>query len=346
MKRAFLMLASSLTLGFVGLYLVAGNALFDAQTYKMTNPSVGLAAVCMLALVAQWTAPGFKLWWLCRGQHVDLSYRSALVAHLVSVLGAALTPSNTGGAPATVVALGRLGVPTGKGIGVVVQVFVLDLVFFSWSAPLGLFYLILSDTISLPARAEFFALATVLLAIASAFILTRQPRLVARIILAVAKWPLMRRFEDRLAGVTRDYTQGARAYRRMSGSDWIKLHLVTAVGWLAGYVVLWGLLGLYGRDTGLFTVLALLGSLTLISQFVPTPGGSGFIEASVALAVGAGVGSVAAAVLLWRLSSFYLIFLLGPAAAWLLYTTRGPIPPASEKAPQPASKKRPEPPSA
>ena len=346
MKRALLVLAASLGLGFGGLYLVAGGALLEARTYRMTDPSFGLGAACLLALVVQWTAPGLKLRWLCRGQGVDLPYRWALVAHLVAVLGAALTPSNTGGVPATVVALGRLGVPAGKGLGVVVQVFVLDLVFFSWSAPLGVFYLILSDTIPLPARAGVLALVAVVLAVAVATLLTRKPRLVSSMILAVARWRLFRRFEDRLSGVARDYVRSARAYGKVPGSDWVKLHVVTAAGWLAGYAVLWCLLGLYGWETGFLTVLALLGSLTLVSHFVPTPGGSGFIEASVALAVGAGVGSVAAAVLLWRLSSFYLILLLGPAATWLLYATEPPTPPASAKAPPPAPGKRPEPPSA
>lgn len=347
MKRALAMLASSLALGFGGLYLVAGGTLFEAETYRMQDPSLGLLTLCGLALVAQWMAPGLKLHVLCRGQSVFLTYRSALLAHLVAVLGAALTPSNTGGAPATVVALGRLGVPAGKGIGVVVQVFVLDLVFFSWSAPLGLFYLVYSDTISLPRQAEVFALVAVGLAVTVALVLRRRPKLVSRVILAVAKLPLLRLFDDRLISVTHDYTRSARAYRRMSGADWMRLHVVTAVGWLAGFVILWCTLGLYGSEVGLFTVLALLGSLTLISHFVPTPGGSGFMEASVALAIGAGAGSVAAAVLSWRLLSFYLIFLIGPAAGWLLYFSK-PLSrhPASGQAPPPAPEKRPEEPSA
>lgn len=347
MKRALAMLASSLALGFGGLYLAVGGALFEAETYRMQDPSLGLLALCGFALVAEWMAPGIKLQLLCRGQGVFLTYRSTLLTHLVAVLGAALTPSNTGGVPATVVALGRLGVPTGKGIGVVVQVFVLDLVFFSWSAPLGLFYLINSDTISLPIRADLFALFAVGAAVAVAFALSRRPKLVSRMILAVAKWPLFRRFDDRLTSVARDYARSARAYRRMSGADWMRLHVVTAVGWLAGFVILWCTLGLYGSDAGLFTVLALLASLTLISHFVPTPGGSGFMEASVALAVGAGTGGVAAAVLSWRLLSFYLIFLIGPAAGWLLYFSK-PIsrPPASGQAPPPAPEQRPEEPSA
>jgi uncharacterized membrane protein YbhN (UPF0104 family) len=33
-------------------------------------------------------------------------------------------------------------------------------------------------------------------------------------------------------------------------------------------------------------------------------------------------GHAAAALLIWRLASFYVIFLLGPPAAWLLYLSR------------------------
>ncbi len=350
MKRAFLVLVLSLALGFLGLYLVAGGTLFEAETYHLTDPSLGLAAVCVLAVVAQWGVPGIKLRLLCEGQGIVFPYRSTLVAHLVSVLGAALTPSNTGGGPVAVVALGRLGVPSGKGLGVMVQVFVLDLVFFAWSAPLGLLYLVVWDVLSLSWRAEVLALATVGLAAAAAGVLTRRPKLVARGLLYLSTWPLLRRFDERLRNMARDYVGSARAYRKTSAGYWIKLHVVTAVGWIAGFVVLWSLLGLYGVRPGFFTVLALLASITLISTFVPTPGGSGFIEASVALAVGAGTGGVAAAVLLWRLLSFYLIFALGPVAAWLLYTsppaTFPPKHPVCEKDPPLEPKKRPEPPSA
>jgi uncharacterized membrane protein YbhN (UPF0104 family) len=45
------------------------------------------------------------------------------------------------------------------------------------------------------------------------------------------------------------------------------------------------------------------------------------VEAAVGLSVGAG-GSGAAALLVWRLANFYVIFLLGPPAAWLLYLSK------------------------
>jgi uncharacterized membrane protein YbhN (UPF0104 family) len=74
-------------------------------------------------------------------------------------------------------------------------------------------------------------------------------------------------------------------------------------------------------EVGLLATLALLSSITLVSHVVPTPGASGFVEAAVGLSVGAG-GGAAAALLIWRLASFYVIFLLGPPAGWLLYLSR------------------------
>jgi uncharacterized membrane protein YbhN (UPF0104 family) len=110
---------------------------------------------------------------------------------------------------------------------------------------------------------------------------------------------------------------------------------VTAAGWLGGFLLLWSFLELYGVQTGLLATLAILSSLTLVSHFVPTPGGSGFIEAAVGLGIGATGGSVAAALLLWRLASFYAVYLMGPPAGWLLYQSR----PASGPSAAPARRK-------
>lgn len=336
MKRFMAMLALSFALGLGGLYLVAGTALFEPGTYRFRDLDTLALIVGGASLIAQWMAPGLKVSLLCRGQGINMPYRPALMAHLVAVLGAAVTPSNTGGVPVTVAALGRLGVPVGKGIGVVVQIFVLDLVFFSWSAPLGLGYLVYSNTLPLPVRSEALAVVAASLAVVGAIVLTRYPRLVVRLLLSLARWPFLSRFRDRISNAARDYYRSARMYSRMSAAKWLTLHAVTAVGWLAGFVVLWSLLKLYGVDAGIPAILALLSSITLISHFVPTPGGSGFIEAAAALAVGAGVGTVAAAVLLWRLLSFYLIFLIGPVAGWRLYRFK----PISCSGPEPSKARR------
>jgi uncharacterized protein (TIRG00374 family) len=234
---------------------------------------------------------------------------------------ASVTPGNAAVGPAVAVALKRLGVPFGKSVAIAIQVLVLDMIYFAWSVPLSLGYLIYSDTLRLPPGPEFAAFTAAALAIVGAVFLTRYPRPVVRLILASARLPLLGRFGPQIRRVARDYYRGARAFKNMTIPTWLALNLVVAAGWFSGYVLFWLLLDLYGVETGLLATLAILNSITLVAHIFPTPGGSGFMEAAVGLSVGAG-GGAAAALLIWRLASYHAIFLLGPPAAWLLYLSR------------------------
>jgi uncharacterized protein (TIRG00374 family) len=322
LRRTVIALLLSLALGFAGLYLVLGDAVFRPETYRAQNVSVPVVVLIVVAFLAKWLLPAVRVGLLCRGQKIPVLYRSALLVHLVAMFVAALAPQNTGFGPATVAALRRLGVPVGRGIGVAVQIFVLDLVFFAWAVPASIGYLDLSNMLELPPGATVAAFVAACLAILIAVVLSRRPQLVAGLILAVARWQLMARFASRLRKIARDYYGSTRAFLSMPASYWITLHLVTAASWFGGFVLLWALMRLYGVEFGLLATLAILSSLTLVSHFVPTPGGSGFVEAAVGLSIGANPGGGAAALLVWRLASFYVIFLLGPLAGWLLYLSR------------------------
>ena len=321
LKRAVVILLLSLALGFGGLYLAVGAAVFRPGTYRVQNPGVLVLVLIAIAFLAKWCTPALRIWLLCHRQKVALPYRSALLAYLTAMFVAALTPNNTAVGPATAAALSRLGVPLGRGIGVVVQVFVLDLIFFAWAVPASLGYLIYAETLQLPPAARVAAFAMATLAIGGAVVLIRYPRPVVRSILVVAKWSPLERLAPRLRGIARDYYRSARTFKSMALPTWVALNLMTTAGWFGGFVLFWLLLKLYGVEVGLLATFALLSSITLVSHVVPTPGASGFMEATVGLSVGVG-GGAAAALLIWRLASFYVIFLLGPPAGWLLYLSR------------------------
>ena len=335
LKRTAIALLLSLAFGFAGLYLVVGEAVFRPGTYRAQNFGVPLMVLIVVAFLAKWFSPVVRIGLLCRGQRIPLPYRSAVLVHLVAMFVAALAPQNTGFGPATVAALSRLGVPIGRGIGVAVQVVVLDLVFFAWAVPASIGYLVYSDALELPPGVKVAAIVAGCLALAAAAALSRRPQLIVGLIFALARRRFMARFASRLRRVARDYYRSARAFLKMPASYWLTLHLATAAGWLGGFLLLWLFLELYGVHTGLLATLAILSSLTLVSHFVPTPGGSGFIEAAVGLGIGAAGGSVAAALLLWRLASFYVVYLMGPPAGWLLYHSR----PAGGPSPAPARRK-------
>ena len=319
MKRIVVALVLSLGLGFIGLYLVAGKELFEAETYRPRHTSILAIIICACGLLAEWHSPTERIRLLCLPQGITIPYRSAFLVNLLSVLGGAVIPSGSGQGPAIAAVLGRLGVPAGKSIAVMMQIYVLDMIFFSWSAPLSLWYLIYSDTVALPADLKAFTLVAVSLVFAGAIILGRYPQLIVSLLLAIAKWPLLRRFDVKLRKIAHDYYRSSRSYLSMPVSSWLKLHLMTAGNWVGGFVLLWGLLKLYGIDTNFLDTLALLNIISLASQPIPTPRGAGFVEAAVGLSIGASRGGgVAAALLVWRLTTVYISFLLGPLAGWLL----------------------------
>ncbi len=322
LKRTAIALLLSFAFGFAGLYLVVGEAMFRPGTYRAQNFGVPLMVLIVVASLAKWFLPAVRVGLLCRVQKISVSYRSAVLVHLVAMFVAALAPQNTGFGPATVTALSRLGVPIGRGIGVAVQVLVLDLIFFAWAVPASIGYLVYSDALELPPGARVIAFATGCLAIVVAASLSLRPQMVVGLIFAVARWRLMARFASRLRKIACDYYRSARAFLKMPSYYWLTLHLATAAGWFGGFVLLWLLLKLYGVDAGLLATLAILSSITLVAHVFPTPGGSGFMEAAVGLSIGTSGGNVAAALLIWRLASFYVVYLLGPPAGWLLYQSR------------------------
>lgn len=328
-KRAAIVLVVGLALGFAGLYLVTGDRVFRVETYRVRDFSPLIVALSVAAFLAEWFATdAARLWLLCRNQNIPLPFRSAVLVHLAAMFVAAITPSNAGVGPATAVALKRVGVPLGRGVGVALQVFVLDMVYFAWAVPASLSYLVYSNALRLPPRAEAAAFAAVALAIAGAVVLGRYPRPVVRLMLVSARCPFLERFAPRLRRMARDYYRSVRAFLNMPLPTLLALHAATAAGWFSGFILFWLLLKLYGVDAGLLATLAVLNSITLVSHLVPTPGGSGFMEAALGLSVGAkSGGSVAAALLIWRLASYYVIFLLGPVAGWLIYLSR-PVAPA------------------
>jgi glycosyltransferase 2 family protein len=320
--RALAIFGFSLALGIAGLFLVAGDQIFRIETYRVREPGALIIALCMSAFLIEWfVMDPARIWLLCRNQKIPLPFRSAVLVHLTSMFVASITPGNAAVGPATAVALRRLGVPFGKSVGVAIQVLIFDMIFFAWAVPLSLGYLIYSDTLRLPPGSEFAAFVTAGLAIVGAVFLTHYPRPVVRLILAVSRWRLTARFTSPLRKIARDYYRSARAFLKMPASYWLALHLATAAGWFGGFVLFWLLLKLYGVEAGLLATLAILSSITLVSHVVPTPGASGFMEAAVGRSIGTKPGA-AAALLVWRLASFYVVFLLGPPAGWLLYLSR------------------------
>jgi len=325
-KRLLALLLLSVGLGLGGLYLATRESVLSASTYAPVNTSAWLVGVAVLSLITLWTVPVVKLRILARAQGAVISRGAAFTAHVAQVFGTAMTPSGTGGGPAMVLALERAGVKVGTGVGIAVQLFVLDLAALGVLIPIGLAYLLLASPLELPVATSYLAAIAAVAALALAIALSRFPGALYRLLIAVSRWRLLRRYKERLTRVARDFYVSAVAFRDLPLATYVALHATNLCAWLANFLLLWALLVIYGAEARLLDVLAVLSIITLIGFFVPTPGASGFTELMVGLAVEArsATASIAAPVALWRAGTFYVAYLLGPLLAWLMLARRPP----------------------
>lgn len=325
MKRLIALFLLSLGLGLAGLYLSTKEALFSPATYAPSNLRPWLVALALVNIVVLWGAPVVKLRLLAAAQGVRVSTWHAFLAHVAQVFGSAMTPSGTGGGPLLLLALERVGVPAGTGLGIAVQLFVLDLATLGILIPLGLVYILLFSPLQLSVTLSWLAGLGAVVALMGSVFLVRFPGTLTRLLYALARWRTLARFQRRIKRLASGYYTSAKAFRDMRFSVWLALHAANMLAWLTNFALFWTLLTIYGADVPLLDVLSMLSIIALFSFFVPTPGASGVLELLLGLAVAGGTRSaIAAPVVWWRAWTFYIAYLLGPLVTWLLLVKNPP----------------------
>lgn len=322
MIRTVAIFVLSLGLGVAGLYAV-GGAVFEPATYAWVRWNPWLIVVALASVAGLWTLQALRLAILVRHQGTTLPGASALLVHLTYTLGCALTPGGSGGGAALAASLRRLGVRWGHGIGVAVQVFILDIVFLAWASPMALLYLVWVRNLPVSPWVQTLVWSCVGLAAGTAFLLVGSPGTAARFILWLGRRRPLHRWRARARAIARDYYRAGRVFRSLPPKKMAVLQLVHLGGWFCSVSTLWAWMNLY-VPTDLPIVAAGLTTASLLSIAMPTPGASGLIEAVIGLGAMAEVDDsiVAAPILLWRITTFYLVFLAGPLAGWWLLRDR------------------------
>ncbi len=239
----------------------------------------------------------------------------SLRAYALGLFGAAITPGGGGQAPALVLSLIRDGVPAPKAWSVTVYVWILDLVFLIWSVPVGLMSLrrasralggwspwLVGGTVV----ATFLVILTVLLF---------GQGWLRRALGSVMRLRWLRRwrgstlaFMDRLEGATKTLTRAGLGRQ-------LTLHALTAGLYIATYLTFYVVAAGVGGKPPLVPAMAAVQLPMVISFLFPTPGGSGILEvfaASLFATEGVRPG-IGAAILAWRVLTFYSRFAIGPA---------------------------------
>ncbi|HEX6834302.1 MAG TPA: lysylphosphatidylglycerol synthase transmembrane domain-containing protein, partial [Rudaea sp.] len=269
-------------------------------------------------------------------------FARVFAASLAIDFGFMTTPAGIGGYAASVYCARRSGISLSAATTLTAVDQLLDLAFFTLALPIAAAGLLWSDLPPLLVRSAFGASAlTIALAIV-AVVLRR--RLVAWLLgdnAFVRRWPSLKRKQHHL----REFGAGLKADGRLlasGGPRWLAaICFLTAAQWLTRYGVLWAALILLGHAVP-FALVLLSQSLILHAAMwtgIPSGGGSAELGLTAALLSLVPTETIAGALLLWRIITFYVCLLAGLVAiAYLARRGHGGPAPASDGMPdRPAS---------
>ena len=283
--------------------------------------SFALAAVG--GLLGAFAMAALRLRVLCGRLGHRLRLHHALRAHILGMFSATVTPGGSGSTPALALALQGQRLPPGVAWAVGVAVFGADAMFHTWGLPiaLGLLY-----ALGLyPQGPAWLALGALTVVLSAAVAYLVQFRLAW--LEPIARWLLrgfLVRWRRRGLRFVETMLEANRLFKNAPAAFHMTLQAVTALSWISFFSILYFL----ARGLGLLVSLPALEAaqmvVTVMSTFVPTPGGSGFFELGISyVLIARGGGNVVpGVVLLWRLVTFYSIFLLGPLLGGYLVTRR------------------------
>lgn len=233
-----------------------------------------------------------------------------------------VTPSTIGGAPMATYAMTREGAKLGKSSAIILYGVLLDQIWFSIAIPIlfvsSFFVAVVPQNIGWAGEFIVILIYIGILSYASllAYAVLRNPAVLKKVVLAVFKLPVLRKWYDNVL----KESDNLESYSKLLGSkprSFIgKAFSLTVLMWLCRiWLPTIVVLSLLPADV----LLSLLRSLAMNLTFLvmPTPGGSGGVEGLFAIFQGPLIdrsGFIGLAVFLWRVISYYITIGLGVMA--------------------------------
>jgi glycosyltransferase 2 family protein len=302
-------------LGF-GLLFVTGQK-FDLDGFvKLVRLDPIFLLLLLPTLFGWWFAAAWRTQLLCQNPNVTI-WR-AIRALLLSLFGAAVTPSATGASLSLAWYLSRYISPQ-RATVVAVYGLVLDLVYYAWSLPVCFVVLtVMNVNLNFPIIGPVLgvfvglgSLVTLGLAYGLAFHLNKLRSLVHWLLSP----PFLRRFQEPAGQFLLETGQAMTEIRQMPASTQLLLHFSTALGFLLHFGAANVVAAAVGLPLDHIVLLATQSIVVAFSFLVPLPGGAGFLEVFLgrsAQASGIPAEAVVPFVAIWRFLSYYLYVIIGP----------------------------------
>lgn len=265
------------------------------------------------ALLASFVISALRLAFICRSLGYRLRLRHALRAHVLGLFSAAVTPGGSGNVAGIALTLDLQGAGGGRAWAAALATMSSDTTFHAWAMPLSLIALYSMGAYPRTPLWTVIGIVTILLTVAFAYLLLFKVSLIGPIASRVLRGPLLR-FRRRGLRLAASVIVSSRTFASAPLWQHVVIQLLTAAAWASYFTVLHFLL--VGLHVHLGFGLVLVGQtvVSVMSTFVPTPGASGFFEVVLSwFLISKGSGEAGpATVFVWRLLTFYSLFILGP----------------------------------
>ncbi|MGB9920359.1 MAG: lysylphosphatidylglycerol synthase transmembrane domain-containing protein [Moorellales bacterium] len=321
----WLLLALALSVGALVLLGVrAAGEVFLFWT-RASGPGLGLAFTVVVLL---WLVEAARVQALVRTVGFSAPLRTLLVVNLAAAFVAAVTPASSGGPPAQVYFLSRLGLAPEKAAAAVTGKLLLNLAFFAVLAPpLFILYrqtLHLGATVQVLAVVGALGLTGIVMAL---FFLLLHSSLAEQLLVLLARTVLRLRPADRereaeVLEIWRSRLEGFRcSLLALLGTDWslrLRLVLLTGAYWFGFFSLLPLLAYSLGLRINFVTAVGRQFLYYFLVGYVPLPGASGAAELSLAALLSGLVPGplVTGLIAAWRFFTYHVNLLVGAPLIW------------------------------
>ena len=254
----------------------------------------------------------------------DFSFRHSVELVFIWEFASAISPTSIGGSAVAVFFLSQEKISGAKAVSIVLYTVIVDTIFFLLSL---LFLLaVFGPTLIRPEMTSMFEGYGITFMIVWLFMFTYgsillwglfRPRVIKRVLMTFARLPFIKRFKRSLYQTGEDVVVTSSQLRKKPLSFHVLAILLTIGAWITRFVTVnFIILALVEVDWTFmeqFLIYARSETMYVLTQFSPTPGGSGVMEFMFSGFfkdfISKGVGSVGA--LLWRLITYYPYLIIG-----------------------------------
>lgn len=310
-------------------------------------PAWAFAVGAVLVLV-NYLAGALRLMLLGKLSSARIPFGKAIRAYALGLFSAAITPGSAGQAPAVALALTRDGLKASQAWSMNLFVWVVDLTFLGWTLPISVLLIGRSTRLLANVDPLLLALGLFVFIASLGYVLLFRLRWAVPIVGALMRLPLLRRWRASVLDFVMRIDEANVALRRAGLGMQLVLHGLTAAVYVSTYLTFYVVVAALQPGAPLFVTMAVAQVPMVLSSFLPTPGGAGLLELLTATLLRAGAaegapgavglqggmegldpaamvdagaggsadassGTVAAAVLAWRLLTYYTRLVIGPA---------------------------------